>query len=129
MTRPAPKGVKELSEGVEFSVQGTPPSVNRYVRHTRSGRHYVTSEAKAFKWAVKFAARGSAVKAKKYSVAYTVYLGKGQRGDVDNFGKLILDSLVDAGVIHSDAAVMNVAARKERDWQNPRTVISVIGLG
>jgi Holliday junction resolvase RusA-like endonuclease len=53
-----------MSADVEICVSLVPPSVNRYVRHTRSGRHYVTAEALAFKEAVGLFARGARLRYK-----------------------------------------------------------------
>jgi crossover junction endodeoxyribonuclease RusA len=108
---------------VSFTVPLVPPSVNHYVKHTRSGRHYVTAEAKAFKSAVSiFAAkhRGSQ-DSSECLVEINVYLGRGARGDVDNFAKVCLDGLVEAGVLRSDSEVQKLTLAKFRDWQNPRT--------
>jgi crossover junction endodeoxyribonuclease RusA len=102
-----------------------PPSVNRYVRHTRSGRHYVTDEARAFKSAISLLVRGRVVAARRYRLEATIYLGKKQRGDGDNFWKVIADGLVEAGAIHSDAAVDDWILHKRRDRKNPRTEITV----
>jgi crossover junction endodeoxyribonuclease RusA len=117
-----------VSDCLQLSIPLTPPSVNHYVRHTRNGRHYVTKEALSYKSAVRLFARGRVVTAKKYEVEATVFLGYRQRGDGDNFGKCLLDSLKEAGVIHSDAAVKKFTVRVERDWESPRTEISVRGM-
>ncbi len=102
-----------------------PPSVNHYWKHTRSGRHYVTQEGRAYKEAVAMCARGKRVRAKRYELEAVIYLGHGQRGDGDNFWKVIADGLVDAGVIYSDAAVTDWILRKRRDARSPRTEITV----
>lgn len=102
-----------------------PPTVNHYVKHTRSGRHYVTREALAFKQAVAIVAAGRSVEAKHYEVTYWVYQGKKSKGDVANYEKCIGDGLVDAGVIHSDSAIIDYHQHKRRDWANPRTEITV----
>ena len=102
-----------------------PPTVNMYVRHTRAGRHYVTAEAKAYLEAVAIFARGRSVAGKAYRVSFIVYQGKGSKGDVDNYAKCVLDGLARAGVIHSDAAVNLLTIAKARDWDNPRTEITV----
>jgi len=120
-------------EVITFTVPLIPPGVNNYVRHTRSGRHYVTAEAKAFKEALILCARRAAIKGKFFSVEATVYLGKKQKGDVDGFAKLILDALAEAGVfMHhkkpqalSDAHVYDLHLRKRKDIENPRTEITV----
>lgn len=105
-------------------VPGIPPSVNHYVKHTRGGRHYVSKEAKLFKHAIAVMAHGR-VEAERYEVTIDLYLGHGDRGDIDNFLKVPLDGLTEAGVIHSDAAVDRLLIEKHRDRINPRTAITV----
>lgn len=61
----------------------------------------------------------------KHSITYTVYQGHGSRGDVDNYAKCILDALVKAGVLKSDASVIDLHAHKRRDRLNPRTEIHI----
>lgn len=114
---------------ISFTVPLAPPSVNHYVKHTRDGRHYLTAEAHAFKQAMAvFAAGKTAIpsaltKNTRYRVRFCVYLGKGQRLDIDNSQKCVFDGLKDAGVIHSDAAVWDIGVSMGRDWDNPRTQI------
>lgn len=110
---------------VRIVVPLEPPTVNHYVKHTRAGRHYITESAKAFLEAVYIFSRGSQALGKSYSVEFTVYQGKGSKGDVDNYSKCVLDGLVKAGVIHSDAAITELKISKRRDWDNPRTEIIV----
>src|SRR5689334_13521176 len=107
-------------------IPGTPPSVNHYVKHAH-GRHWITQAAKRFKQTVAVLAQGRKLDGgyNRYRVEAVVFLGRNQRGDVDNFGKLLLDSLVDAEVIYSDAPVDELEIKKARDWQNPRTEIVV----
>ena len=87
-----------MSDILDFVVPLVPPSVNHYAKHTRTGRHYVTGEAEAFKQAVAVYSRGRGIVGKSFAVKLVVVLGKGDRGDVDNFPKLILDGLAAAGV-------------------------------
>lgn len=124
---------------VEFEIPGlTPPSVNHYLskriwRNRETGKHFiaplVTKEAQAFKWAVAMYARGQSVAGDRkthYRVTIDVYLGPRQRGDADNFGKVCLDGLQDAGVIHSDANVSTCLIAVHKDERhNPRTVFKV----
>lgn len=90
----------------------------------------ISKEAKAFRDAVAIFSHGRSVipalhrKRARYSVVIDVYLGKGQRGDFDNFWKCGLDALVLCGIIHADSAVDGRVSRcivhtDERD--NPRT--------
>jgi len=121
---------------VSFVVPLQPPSVNHYKKfdprpskRCPKGRWYVTSEAQAFLDAVCTFARGDQLRPLKRSerlkLSYRVYLGKDQSGDVDNFAKCIQDGLTRAGVIKSDAAIVDLYASKRRDWNNPRTEIHV----
>jgi crossover junction endodeoxyribonuclease RusA len=112
-------------EPLTITVPLVPPSVNHYWKHTRFGRHYVTAEGRAYKEAIALCAGRQSVRAKYYEIEAVIFLGYGQRGDVDNFGKAIGDGLVEAGVIHSDAAVTDLILRKRRDSANPRTEITV----
>lgn len=106
-----------------------PPSANRVVRHTNQGRHYVPSDVKAFDHAIRLFARGKVFVTKDpkapLKVTAKVFLRKGQRGDADNFQKPLLDALVKAGVIDTDARVKSCTITKDRDPQEPRTEICV----
>jgi crossover junction endodeoxyribonuclease RusA len=110
---------------LEFTVPLVPPTVNHYVKHTRTGRHYVTKEAKAFKAAVASLAGCRQVPCKWYSVKIHIYLGAKQKLDLDNCAKVVLDGLAEAGTIHSDAAITTLLLEKSRDRANPRTWIAV----
>jgi Holliday junction resolvase RusA-like endonuclease len=103
-----------MTNCAEINVPLLVPSVNHYVKHTRAGVHFKTKEAIAFRDAVYFKSRGQAVEAEEYDVTITLVLGKKVRLDIDNSAKLALDSLVYAGVIHSDAAVMELHITKHR---------------
>lgn len=110
-----------MNQRLLLTVPLTPPSVNHYKMRTRKGVTFVSKEAKAFKHAVGVIAAGAGIHATAYRVLVTVYLGAKQKGDVDNFAKCALDGLVEAGVIHSDAAITSLTIEKYRDRLNPRT--------
>jgi Holliday junction resolvase RusA-like endonuclease len=134
---------------VAFSVPLTPPSVNHYWDdcmytgkdgYGHRGRK-LSPAAKAFKEAVCIFVRQLAGtttlspdtdrerRAVKYVVEIDVYLGPKQRGDADNFNKGCLDSLVYAGVIHSDANVATCKTTVHKDDRaNPRTQFIVTRL-
>lgn len=90
-------------------------------------------ESVIFKLTVRNLARGASVapvhlreqRKASYTLRAIVYLGAGERGDGDNFWKVIGDSLTFAGIIHSDAAVKDWHMYVRRDRENPRTVITV----
>lgn len=116
---------------VRFTVPGIPPSVNHYKMRTRRGVTFVSKEAKMFKSEIGYAVIGAgvnAVEAKTFVVGLKIFLGKKQKGDVDNFCKVCLDGLKEAGVIYSDAAIIKLTVEKFRDLRNPRTEFEVIGL-
>jgi Holliday junction resolvase RusA-like endonuclease len=128
-----------IEDIVVFTVPLRPPTVNHYWADTfytgRDGYGHrgrkLTAEAKAFKAAVAIFSQGRTVApatdAERRKVLYRViahvYYGPKMRGDADNFGKAICDSLQYAGVIHSDANVdfRVVPHKDERDNpENPR---------
>ncbi len=113
-----------MSHSVSFTVPGVPPSVNHY-KSTRNGRYYVSKEALKFKADVALCAAKQYVAAEAYEVHLHIFLGHKQRGDLDNFLKVALDSLVAAGVIHTDSAVTRLVVEKARDRKEPRTEFTV----
>jgi len=122
---------------ITFTVPIIPPSVNHYKVRFRNGNTVVTAEAIAFKHAIAVYVRGMAISAKKFSVRIEVVLPKGARGDVDNFPKLCLDGLADAGVFMnrkgkrvSDAYVRHLVVDLDSDSRPDEgyTVITVEAL-
>lgn len=87
-----------MSTRAAFTVPLVPPDVNHYVRHTRTGRHYVTKDATAFKQAVAIYGRNLFVCAKTFTVSIRIILPACKRGDADGFIKLVLDGMADAGI-------------------------------
>jgi Holliday junction resolvase RusA-like endonuclease len=128
-------------KSIILDIPFTPPSVNHYKKpitlRTSNGPRLsfaLTPEAKAFRDAVAIFARGqtlvplTATERNKirYALTVTVFLGKNESGDADNYWKCIADSLVKAGVIHSDARVRKWHIEVEdEDRENPRTLIVV----
>jgi Holliday junction resolvase RusA-like endonuclease len=128
-------GVKPIIVEIPF----TPPSVNHYKKpitlRTSNGPRLsfaLTDEAKAFRDAVAIFTRGQTLipyspaerNRIRYALTVTVFLGKNESGDADNYWKCIADSLVKAGVIHSDARVRKWHIEVEDDdRENPRTLI------
>lgn len=120
-----------MTDCVQIVVPLIPPSVNHYKMRTRRGVTFVTADAKAFKAAVCYCSlRNTTDPFKTFAdcdleVEVIVYQGKGNKGDVDNYAKCVLDGLVEAGVIRSDAAITDLTLRKRRDRDNPRTEINI----
>jgi Holliday junction resolvase RusA-like endonuclease len=110
------------TERVSFIVPLIPPSVNHYKTRFRNGNTVVSKEAVAFKDAISLIARQRYVIGKKFAVDMLIVLGRGDKGDVDNFPKLVLDGLAQYGAFQhpngkalSDAHVcqMNVEVDRE----------------
>lgn len=116
---------------VNFTIQLTPPSANHYKVPTRreldDGRRIFTytPETKAWFDAVAYAVRGKTIAGDRLCVEFCVYRGKGERGDLDNYAKCILDGLVKAKVFRNDDSVVEMHSYKERDRDNPRTEIQI----
>lgn len=119
---------KEASMIAAITVPLTPPSVNHYkspyVRHGHIA-WYVSKEAKDFKGYIAQFSRRQRVRGKAYKLEVWIYLGYKERGDGDNFFKVVADGLVDAEVIDSDAKIVNWHLYKRRDIKRPRTEIVV----
>ena len=112
---------------VEITVPLTPISGNHYkVPFVRGGRinWCVTAEAKAFKEAIALFARGQRIRCKFYAVEIYLCLGPKQRQDLDNCAKVILDGLVQAGVIDTDAKITCLTLHKKRATE-PSTQITI----
>ena len=121
---------------LSFTVPLVPPSVNMYVRHSRKGAHVVTKEALAFKEAVAVLCRGRYATGREFAVALHITLGKGDRGDVDNYPKLCLDGLAACGAFQnfkgirvSDAHIVFLAVDLDRKTRpdNGWTQITIEG--
>ena len=114
-----------MKSQIEGWITRTPPSVNHYVKHTRSGRHYKTSDAESFMQRVAIVFLGKKLPKARYGVTINFWLGKGERLDVDNAPKCCMDALVRCGAIASDSYVDELHVYKDRDSQNPNTNILV----
>lgn len=126
-----------MSVSLSFSMPLVPPSVNHYVKHFRNGGHAVTGEAAAFKAAVAAFAAGGTVEGVRFRVTIIITVPVKGRGDVDNFPKLVLDGLADAGVFRNkkgkrltDSTVESLHVTLDRDARplTGRTFIGVSAL-
>lgn len=143
------KYIVNMPSGIEHKVRFTVPlrcpSVNHIYEpivytgkdgYAHRGRK-LSKEVKAFYGAVAILAQHRTVAPEtdaerrkvKYAVQVDVWYGPKQRGDADNQGKALLDSLVKCGMIHSDANVVNfniTVYKDERDDpRNPRVQFTV----
>src|SRR5258705_7865422 len=83
-----------VSEMTEISlVLPTPPSINHYWRHFR-GRTVISAEGRAYRERVAVVCHSRSLDPVLREVAVTVRIyRKAKRGDLDNFLKVLLDSL------------------------------------
>ncbi|OOF53856.1 RusA family crossover junction endodeoxyribonuclease [Rodentibacter genomosp. 2] len=79
-----------------------PPSVNHYWRHTRRGVHYISDEGKKYRDKVFLTCMGYLPFKKPVSISVEVYFPDKRKRDLDNLGKVLLDSLVQAKIIEDD---------------------------
>ena len=116
---------------VNIEIPLIPPSGNHYKiptsRLRNDGRRIfkLTPETKAWFDAIAIFAQGKTIGGDRHRVEFCVYLGKGQRGDIDNFCKTLLDGLVRARVLQTDDSVVEMHVYKERDPDRPRTQILI----
>ena len=117
-------------------VEGIPPTVNHYVKHTRLGIHYKTTRARSWEQKVALACRGVApVYGKTFEIEITVMFGKGERGDWDNFGKVVCDPIAKCGMLRnvktgkpmSDAHIKRGTVHLDRG-EKSMTTIEIFGV-
>jgi crossover junction endodeoxyribonuclease RusA len=104
-----------------------PPSMNHYWRTWR-GRVVKSEEGREYQRKVALLAksqleRGARPLAGLVEVEVSVYRPQ-RRGDLDNFLKVLLDSLKGIAFV-DDSQVIRIEARRYDDAKNPRAVLSV----
>lgn len=85
-----------------LQLEGIPPSVNHYKTRFRNGNTVVSKEALAFKQLIAYALHGKYAAGPRFEIILSITLGKKQKGDIDNFPKLVIDGLAEAGAFRSD---------------------------
>lgn len=100
-----------------------PPSANRYWRTTRTGRVYVSPEAKAYKAKVALRFAGRKPMHGPVRVMLNVFRPKKQ-GDLDNVRKVLYDAL-EGFAYFDDKQIVEDHAWLGDDKFNPRVVIKI----
>lgn len=101
-----------------------PPSANRYWRYTSTGV-YVTSEAEDYKAGVMLRARQTNMRPYAGDVAVYVHVYRQQaRGDLDNYAKVLCDSL-NGCAYGDDSQVVELHMFRHDDKRNPRVEVEV----
>lgn len=120
-----------------------PPSVNHYVKHPAKGVHRKSAATVA--WEASFmamlpaSARGGYVTGARFWVTLRFTPGPGDRGDVDNRNKLVLDCCAAAGMFRdatgkqlSDAWVkkltVEILDQKQDRQRGPQTQVTIEAL-
>jgi crossover junction endodeoxyribonuclease RusA len=101
-----------------------PVSANRYWRNFR-GRMVISAEAKAYKAEVWGLAKeaGAQLMAGELSLTMIVYR-PAKRGDLDNYTKILADSL--QGVLYdNDSQIVRILAERHDDKHNPRVEVEI----
>lgn len=101
-----------------------PPSANRYWRNF-NGRMVTSTEARTYKESAAWLARaaGAELIAGDVSVTMRVYR-PAKRGDIDNYLKVLCDSM--QGVFYADdSQIVRIVAERYDDKKNPRVEVEV----
>lgn len=102
-----------------------PPSANRYWRKTRTGRVYVSDEAKTFKQEVGYCAGGQSGGPMMGDIRLVIDIYRPRKsGDLSNRIKILEDAL-NGLAYHDDSQVTEIVARRFDDKQNPRVEIEI----
>lgn len=145
--RRKPTGATPMDEPCRrlvFTIPLTPPSVNHYTQHiTVRGKtmHLKSAEAKAWERDFPLFSRQQYVVSdiKRFGVTLEIYLAPGERGDIDNFPKCVLDCIAKAWMLRdknlgvlSDATIKELTLRindsEVHRAQGPLTRITIEAL-
>jgi len=97
---------------------------NHSVRHTATGRHYVSKEALAYRALVSQALRGRRAPPGPISVAWTFVPPDRRARDADNLLKVVKDALTLAGFWADDSN--KVIQRGDWEWVEPEKGGSIL---
>ena len=85
---------------VQFSFPILPPSVNHYLKHKSARIHSLSDAAKAFKDQFPALVKpGPYIVGVRFQVTIHYWMGPNDRGDIDNFDKLLLDCIAQSGMM------------------------------
>lgn len=102
-----------------------PPSTNHYWRFSRNG-NYLTAQAQQYKAQVQLKA-ALAHKAKPMEGPVVVHMDVYRQrriGDLENFQKVLLDSL-QGTIYRNDSQIVEIHARRFDDKKNPRVELVI----
>lgn len=104
-----------------------PPSGNRYWRHSKNGKPYLSQDAKDYRALVGWTARqlGAEPLSGPVTVSIDVYRAS-KRGDLDNYAKQLLDAL-QSHVYVDDGQIVELHMRRFDDKTHPRVEVRIEG--
>lgn len=107
-----------------------PPSVNAIYKTTRTGRTYLSKEAKNYKKEILYLCQKN-----KFNIAINylieldikIFKKNKRERDVDNYLKITFDSLQDAGVFQNDNLIKKLTIEEIGiDKDNPRLEVGIL---
>jgi Holliday junction resolvase RusA-like endonuclease len=78
-----------------------PPSVNHYIEHPTAGVHRKSKAALAWERDWPIFSRGQFITGERFAVILRYTFGPGDRFDVDNLNKVVLDCVAKSGMIRN----------------------------
>lgn len=112
-------------------LSGEPLSTNHLYKAVSRGRHagvYMSAQGKARKLSYQKEARAQwkgKPTSEEVELWITIYFGTKRRADIDNYCKVVLDSLT--GIVYDDdSQIMYLHIQKDYDPKRPRFEIDVV---
>ena len=123
--------LKQVSDFINITLNGEPQSTNNIYRsHCRFGfpSVYMSANGKTLKtdyqWQIKSQYHGKPIKG-DIKMKVDLYLGTKRKQDIDNFNKILYDSLT--GILYiDDSQIIEVLTRKLYDPKSPRIELFII---
>ena len=114
---------------MKLTLSGNPISTNNLYRHI-GNRVYMTQKGKDLKeqYAWEIYSQEKETFDGLVEVEITYYFGNRRKNDIDNFSKVILDSITDAGIWEDDSQIAKMTIIKKYDKENPRIEIQIGGI-
>lgn len=119
---------KLIHKIVEFTVEGTPISVN-HMYHSRGKIRFLCKEGKLYKEKVANIVKKlvDKITLKNVLVEITFYFGDNRRRDVSNYDKGLLDSMIKI-VYDDDSQIQTLVLNKLIDKENPRVDVKIFEI-
>lgn len=101
-----------------------PPSANRYWRHDRGNIHR-SNEAEAYRHTVGWQCNVEGVRPLTGNVCISIDVYRpAKRGDLDNYLKVAIDSLIGFAYL-DDKQIVEIHAMRHDDKDDPRLIVSI----